>query len=751
MPEYVELPCPVEVIGIGDLVVPNAIRLAASAKELPFVEVLDCMRSKVEGEPSPEIVVFEVEVERPQHMHHPIERWERIASVFTPDGDVIPEVLTLRADFPQVPHLNLRSYERPKSLCLYDMDPREVMLRWTPLLFIERIRQWLNLTAKGELHQEDQPLEPLLLESAGTIVLPDAAYEHLTSAENLPVLVYRVSRESERDWVLVAQLAEGGAQQDKPPFVAMGFTCGTTIHGVIQRQPRTIAELASLVKESGLDLVTEIRSRLTEWCQQKDQVELCSKSIPILLVAFPKTREKGRAVEQLEVWAFALGEDLTRIGIDLGVWDISCGKIGLNIPLDETRIGENVSVDPLRPVRAFSQEAAAKLSGLPAADHRKMVLIGVGAMGSHFFLNAVRAGLGQWTVVDNDRLLPHNLARHVLDGRAVGCFKAEYLSSVADHMIDGESVSAAVIADILCPGEKEKEIAAAMDDANVIIDASASICVARYLALDVESEARRISTFFTPSGSASVLLAEDVERRSPLDILEMQYYREIANVDILRDHLNTEKQSIRYGQSCRDLTSCIPEDIVTLHSALSSGAFKKILGQSAAFGGIWTPDPHSQQVGFTGIDPSPVVDLGYGDWRVRTDEKFLKKLADFRVGKLPNETGGVILGTHDMKRHIVYLVETIPSPPDSEEWPTVYIRGRKGLAAEVRRIETTTARNLTYVGEWHSHPDGVAVLPSRDDMKAFSWLRENMMSAGLPPLMVIAGEGGQTAVFVEVM
>ena len=90
---------------------------------------------------------------------------------------------------------------------------------------------------------------------------------------------------------------------------------------------------------------------------------------------------------------------------------------------------------------------------------------------------------------------------------------------------------------------------------------------------------------------------------------------------------------------------------------------------------------------------------------------------------------------------MVYVVATIPSPPDSEEWPTLYIRGSKGLAQEVERIRAVTDGQLEYVGEWHSHPDGFPCLPSTDDLKVFAWLTENLDDAGLPSLMAIAGQG----------
>ena len=82
------------------------------------------------------------------------------------------EVLAVRDDFPQVPHLNLRSYELPRSLCLFDEPFRELKPRWTSAMLVERVRDWLRLTGRGELHADDQALEPLILAGDGTIVVP---------------------------------------------------------------------------------------------------------------------------------------------------------------------------------------------------------------------------------------------------------------------------------------------------------------------------------------------------------------------------------------------------------------------------------------------------------------------------------------------------------------------------------------------------------------------------------------------------
>lgn len=747
MAEYVDLPFGADTVAPEALCFPCAVRFAAAVRKLPFVEFHSALKSNDQSE-SKEVIIFDTAVERPQQVCHPIGRWERLAAVFYEDENLIPEVLALRADFPLVPHLNMRTFERPRSLCLYDEDPRDIMLRWTPLAFIERIRQWLSLTATGELHAQDQPLEPLLMHSGGVLVLTEEIWDRLANENDQAMFVRPLTESNDTDLILMTFPADSGSSSEPTPFIALPFTCRAVTHGIIRRQPGTLKELADLVSAFGLDLVAELRSRLDclsqNWASKKYYA-----SRPVLLLNFPKSRQDGHAPEESEVWAFVGHADISETGKALGIWDISNGEVGRMVPADESRQGEDISVLPLKTVRSFSRESAASLSGtLPKQDN--MVLIGAGALGSQVFLNAIRAGQGNWTIVDHDRLLPHNLARHALGMTCMGRYKAEMLSNFANALVDGQQVSTSITADVFNPGEKEAQLGEACSCADAFIDASASVSVARHLALDIKSSGRRISIFFTPSGSASVMLAEDAHRQTPLDMLEMQYYREIATCSHLGNHLALPSQKIRYAASCRDLTSQIPQDVVSLHASLCWNAIKQVLAGDSGLSGIWTLETHFHNVSFMQIPAPPLFEKKSGEWRIRTDEQFLARLQELRAKKLPNETGGILIGSHDMKRRIIYLVDTIPSPPDSCEWPAVYIRGCRGLATRLREIEDKTAGNLVYAGEWHSHPDGVSAAPSLDDKKAFDWQQSEMQSAGLPPVMAIAGRD-DINIFAETM
>jgi hypothetical protein len=725
----------------------DVLRLLEQVKP-PFVRLIGCRRV---ADPLPaDAVVFDVEVELPQHKIHDVRRWERIAALFW-DGDVAtPEVLALRADFPPVPHLNLRTQELPRSLCLYDEPYSEVKLRWTAAGFVERIREWLALTARGELHAEDQELEPLLMGSPWWLVVPTDLVESARAAA--PELLEIEAVQSDRGkYTLVARRVEGGVpRQQAPRFVATAFLGEPQPHGLIREQPATLRRLHEFLLPAGIDLLRELRLRLPSWRVRSDFAQLTGAQ-PIIVAALPKTRTASGAVESQEVWAFLCSGNLGQLGDEIDAWGMVGGYAGALLAPDADRRGDEVRLDVLNTTYAFSPERAAELAGLALRDTRRIVAVGAGAMGSQVFMNLMRMGYGQWVLIDYDELLPHNLARHALFGYSVGQSKAAHMSALTNHTLAGAPFVESIVADVLQPGESEASLNQALARADIILDASASVPVARYLARDIESSARRISVFFNPAGTDGVLLAEDLERRSPLDWLEMLYYRRLIGEPQIQGHLGSRSGRIRYARSCRDLSNEIPQDLVALHTASATRALRAAAERDVAAISLWRSNADDVGIEHIPVDVTEAIEVRAGDWTVCVDSWLLDKVMRSRAGKLPNETGGVLVGMHDMQRKILYVLDTLPSPPDSTEWPTVYIRGSRGLTTRLDEIGRLTARSLGYVGEWHSHPDGFGTTPSSDDGKALAWLADIMTAAGLPALMLIAGDCGQHSWYVEAM
>ena len=118
-----------------------------------------------------------------------------------------------------------------------------------------------------------------------------------------------------------------------------------------------------------------------------------------------------------------------------------------------------------------------------------------------------------------------------------------------------------------------------------------------------------------------------------------------------------------------------------------------------------------------------------------------------RGSALPNETGGVLIGTYDIARKLVYIVCQVRAPEDSISSPTSFIRGCKKLPERLEYIRGTTLDNLTYIGEWHSHPS-TNTRRSTDDIKLHKAITNYNRENCLPGCMMILGSNN-FSIFID--
>jgi integrative and conjugative element protein (TIGR02256 family) len=213
----------------------------------------------------------------------------------------------------------------------------------------------------------------------------------------------------------------------------------------------------------------------------------------------------------------------------------------------------------------------------------------------------------------------------------------------------------------------------------------------------------------------------------------------VLNNPSLRNSFASNDARIRYGNACRDLTSELPQDCIALWAGIASKAIKKLTQSPEAAIHIYSSDQSGAVEIHNAIVTQPIT-IQMREWTIRFDQWLLRKLAAIRDQRLPNETGGVLLGAFDTQRRVCSILDMLPSPPDSHEWPTSYIRGYEGLAEQVRLVQTQTLGQVSYVGEWHSHPANASTTPSTDDFKAYQWLVGHMSMESLPAIMMIVGD-----------
>ena len=109
-----------------------------------------------------------------------------------------------------------------------------------------------------------------------------------------------------------------------------------------------------------------------------------------------------------------------------------------------------------------------------------------------------------------------------------------------------------------------------------------------------------------------------------------------------------------------------------------------------------------------------------------------------------------MVGVVDREHRQICIIDVLPAPPDSREWPVGFVRGHQGLAERVNAISRRTMGNVVYVGEWHSHPKGCRVSPSRRDWRAIVKCSLFMQAEGLPCFMLIAGDGDALGIAINI-
>lgn len=697
-----------------------------------------------------EAITILVRAEVPQQSRYDIRYEEPLAVVFDLNNERLPEVLALRKDFPQVPHLNLRREQIPKSLCLFAENPNDVKLRWTPVLLGKRILWWLKETARGSLHQQDQALEPFFGGITRPLIIPPDIF---SSGAREVLQVYHAPLGDGREVLLADTPGTTPSGLNAPEFSLFAFKLPTQETGVIHVEPQTLFELQLLCSTAGYDLFEELRAALREGIGRV----LGEPKGTILVLEIPKQREAGMAIERSDIFGFRC-----RIETQRGLADIGPGKLGellgvlgpdptvasVNpryVPLLQTGselAAANIRVELLMPQKLLTPVDAAFFSGHQDRIAPRILAVGQGALGSQLFENLVRQGFGEWTLIDEDFFAPHNAVRHAIMGKRYGLSKAVQMASLANETFAGPPIAKAINADVLAPGVHAEEIRIKARDADVILDMSVSVPVARHLALDLESNAKRISTFLSPTGLDLVVMSEGAGRSVPLDVIESQYNRAVVNDERLVGHLQMVFGQVRYGGSCRDISSRISQETVALHAAIGAKAVRDAVVQSGPSLSIWRCDREQMTVARYDIPVEPAQTITVKDWTIVTDDGLHCKLTEYRAQRLPRETCGVLLGYLDTMRRRIYVVDALPAPPDSVEEPDGCERGIIGLNDMVRSASERSLHQVDYIGEWHSHPDGASCSPSIRDLAQMEWVKARMNPEGKPALIgiVCAGE-----------
>lgn len=103
----------------------------------------------------------------------------------------------------------------------------------------------------------------------------------------------------------------------------------------------------------------------------------------------------------------------------------------------------------------------------------------------------------------------------------------------------------------------------------------------------------------------------------------------------------------------------------------------------------------------------------------------------------PMETGGVLIGRYNAMQDTAIVALASGPPRDSKNERSRFYRGTQGLNALLARL---WSRQEYYLGEWHYHPDCVA-LPSTADVRQMQAIASDGAAHCPEPVLLIIGAG----------
>lgn len=731
-----------EIVAVDDLAIPQARAVAAYMAATP--EIAATVEARRNGRGA-EMLVLDVQTGAPQRPVVPIERVERISALFA-SGDGMPIVLMLREDFPDTEHQLLVPDGFPSGMCIDDRPWDEARLGWTPAEFLQRILLWFRRAARGELHDPRQPVDPFFGLSTLRVVVPASVLDRPEGVELggfCPVA-------DDPDLITIIPASEIPKGATAARLLLMGYSVPPERMTRMRKAPRDLGGLVRILSERGVDVVSDLRGRVRQWAgsEAKDRPRL--QGMLAIVVSMPVVAPNGDRPGLVDLRMFVTAATLGKVGVALGVLEADLGDAAASgfvqaIPQRDPDVEAlaDIEIEMAQVHRAFDQYWAATMAGRDARDSRKAVLVGAGAIGSHVVESLIREGRFEWSIVDDDRLLPHNLARHTLGSLQNGHPKAAALSKRLNAVFafsGDQPVADTLDCNVLRPGDANDALNERLAAADIVIDASASVAASRCLS-DWDASARRASVFFNPSAEAVVVLVEPVDRSVTLRDLEAQYYRAVLQRPELERHLTTVGERFAYTGACREITNRVPESRVALLSALAASGLSRALDDSQGLIRIWTTGPDGDVVVTT---PQVAIAARHdlAGWEVTVDDEVRAQMVAMREGALPNETGGSVLGVIDTVARKIHVVEALPEPPDSKGSPTRFERGIAGLSEDVAAKLARVMDQIRYVGEWHSHPSAHSISPSATDVVQLVQTALTTALEDQPGLSLIVGDDG---------
>lgn len=729
----------------GDLLHETDVRQPLAASLLRFVKGYGGHEVVLDGicrlQPSIEVVMITMKTGAPQVPVYAISNEEKLAVLF--EEGIGPAVVPLRHGFPTTPHsygLPMKvPISAPLVICIDDRPWCDAVPDYTGAEIVRRIASWFRRAAEGEMNDELQFVEPAFLPAPQTIAVPNELYAKLMEIDGAPITIALTSSSQNSKIFLAKEYTTAEAPNEAGtewiPHVSMPIGITFNQSNGMYRPPSHLGQLTQGLKNTSPDLIEQMRDLVQSLITNSSGEDLKQLYQTRLLI---NVAIRNEVADRYEAICLIPEAKIGDIGVALGLLyspEADVKDYTVRFPkgdVEESALSK-VRLSNANLCQSFDRTVAPFWSGRSAPEGHA-IAFGAGAIGSQVMNHLVREGaFSELCIVDDDYLQPHNLARHLLRSDCIGHSKA---SAVAAELMSTRPDLKATSIDAKLTRVRPPEVDAGLMASNFAIDLTASVGASRELS-DYPNRGRAACAFFNPTGDAVIVMIEDQERKIDLAALEALYYGEIIKQPFLYDHLKHPEQTVVSSGQCRSTTSQIPSSDSAILSGLAARDISKGFGIHEPFLSIRTMQKCGAISGFQINPAGEMFSKEVGGWTVRAHSSTIDQMRRLRAEAAPNETGGLLLGIVDHARQRIEVVVGLSAPVDSVGTPISFERGIVDLRSALETVSATVMHQITYIGEWHSHPNGARAMPSVIDRRQLNALAVETAPDERPAVMII--------------
>lgn len=416
---------------------------------------------------------------------------------------------------------------------------------------------------------------------------------------------------------------------------------------------------------------------------------------------------------------------------------------------EKSPIGHHV-FSLLSPVKALGQRHSlsrkilAKLNGTnPEIMETQLHIFGCGSLGSKLVSHLAKGGIGKYALYDNSDFSPHNSARHILDD--TGVFSGQNKSTLLASYVKRHRSHAVAYPFDVCSLLSENFTSL---NSGIIIDTTASLHISDAISAADWLAEPIVQAGLYASGSIGFISRENLARS--VRVSDIQSMLSDIRIDdgYVMQHLPDYNpiDPIPVGHGCSSYTMVVADDVITEFSSGMSQLIKTFMKSKAEDNAqLWLGFSASEGPGINWkkYEIEPFISIKADGWDIRISKPASDKINQISLKYEGYEYGGVLLGAISTSRRRLTITRVIDAPSDSVSSKSHFELGTSGLSDTIIDLKKRSGNELTYLGTWHSHPNGGGPsVTDRDSTRKISQLRLGTPST----LLIWTPEGYQAAV-----